>query len=118
MEKIYKHRQWSERFKQKTKRNSGIDIAPRIKQEQMTGTEGNTKEKKIQQDLLWTLGPEATYLITQSEYRTQPDKIELDNLFKLYDRNYSPKRNKKTTHEQVFGQNKQIRKHRKSNGRT
>ena len=60
----------------------------------MTGTEGNSKNKKIQQDLLSTLGPEATYLITQSEYRTQPDKIELDNLFKSYDRNYSPKRNK------------------------
>ena len=32
----------------------------------MTGTEWNTKEEKIQQEILWALGPEAAHQITRS----------------------------------------------------
>ena len=42
--------------------------SPLINEETITGTEWNTEEKKIQQDFLWSLGPEATHLITRSEY--------------------------------------------------
>ena len=57
----YDYRQWLDRFKRYTKRKYEIDIGPLIKEETMIETEWNTKEEKIQQDVFWVLGPEATY---------------------------------------------------------
>ena len=37
-------------------------------------------------DFLWTLGPDATHQITQSEHRTDLDKIKIEKLIKLYNR--------------------------------
>ena len=61
--RIYSYRQWLDRFKQHTKQKNDIDIGPLIKEETITGTEWNNKEK-IQQDFLWALGPEATHQLT------------------------------------------------------
>ena len=41
------------------------------------------QKKKKQQDFLCALRPKAINQITQSEYRTEPDKIEIDKLIKL-----------------------------------
>ena len=82
----------------------------------MTGTEWITKEKKVQQDFLSALEPEATHQITRSEYRTQPDKIKTDKLIKLYNRHYLPKRNKNNSRK-FSEQNKPIRQHLKNNRR-
>ena len=69
----------------------------------MTGTdECNTKEEKIQQDFLWALEPEATHQITKSECRTNPNKIKIKKLFKLYNRYYLPKRNKYNPRGDLF----------------
>ena len=35
------------------------------------------------------------------EYRTEPEITEIDKIFNLYNRDYSPKRNK-YTHEEIF----------------
>ena len=52
----------------------------------MIETECDAKEKKIEQDVLWALGPEATHQITRSEYQTEPNKIEIDKIMKQYNR--------------------------------
>ena len=41
------------------------------------------KKEKLQQDFLWARGPEATHRKPRSEYRTEWDKIKIDNLIKL-----------------------------------
>ena len=69
----------------------------------MTGTnKWNTKQKKIQQDFLWALGPEATHQITKSDYRTDPDNIRIDKLIKPYNRNSLPKINKDKSRGNFF----------------
>ena len=70
-----------------------IKIGPLIKEDTMTGTEWDTKEENIQQEVLWALAPKATHQKTRSKYRTQPDKIKIDKIIKLYYRYNSPKRN-------------------------
>ena len=50
----------------------------------MIGTEWEIKEEKIEQDFPWAFGPEPTHQITQSEYRTERDKIKFAKLYKLY----------------------------------
>ena len=115
--RIFDYQQWLDRFKQYTKRKYEIDIGPLFKEETMTGTECNTKEEKIQQDFLWALEPEATRQITGSEYETDPDIIKIDKLIKLYNRYNLPKKNTYNSRGHFFGQNKQIRKHRKITGR-
>ena len=45
-EKIYKHRQWSERFKQCTKNKYGIDIGPLLREKTIAETDLNTKKRK------------------------------------------------------------------------
>ena len=76
------------------KRKNEINIGPLIKEEWMTGSEWNTKEEKIQQDIFWSLGPGATHQITRHEIRTDPDNIKIDKIIKIYYRYYLPKRDK------------------------
>ena len=81
------------RFKQFTKRAHKIDITPLIKGEEITQSGWSTKEKQIQEDFIWGLGPEAMYQITRAEYKTDPDSIEIKELIRLYTEYYMPKRN-------------------------
>ena len=99
---IYNNRQWLERFKPNTKRKYEIDIGSLIKEETMTGTDWNSKEEKIKQDFLWAQRLEATHQIPRSEYRTDPENIKIDKLFKLYNRHYLPQKKRKTIHEEIF----------------
>ena len=55
--RIYKYRQWLERFKQNTKRKYRIDIRPPIKEVTVTETEWNTKENKLYQGFFRHLHP-------------------------------------------------------------
>ena len=71
---------------------------------QRRNTERNRKggkRKKIQQDFLWALGPEAAHQTAQSEHQIKPDKIKIDKLIKLQNRYYLPKRTN-TTLEEIF----------------
>ena len=82
----------------------------------MTWTQWNTKKEKTQQDFMWVLGPETTHQITQSGKRIEKDNFKLDKSINLYkDTIYRKETN--TTHEEIFGKNKQIPKHRKITGR-
>ena len=68
----------------------------------MTGTnDWNTKEEKIQQDLLWALGPEKMHQTTKSEFRTEPDNIKTDKPLKLCNRYYLPKKTY-TNQKEIF----------------
>ena len=48
------------------------------------------------------MGLEETHQITQSEYRTEPDKSKIDKLIKLYNRFYLPKRKKYNSRGDIF----------------
>ena len=90
---VYTPKQWLDRFKQFSKRAHKIDITPLIKGEDITETSWATKEKQIQEDFIWGLGPEATYQITRAEYKRDPDTIAIKELIRLYLEYYIPKRN-------------------------
>ena len=91
---IFTPRQWLERFRQFTKREHKIDIAPLVKGEDITETGWTAeKEAQIQEDFIWGVGPEALYQITRAEYKTEPDSIKIKDLIRLYTEHYLPKRN-------------------------
>ena len=58
----------------------------------MTQADWATKENKIQDDFAWGIGPEALYQITRAEYKTEPDKIAIKELIRLFNEYFLPKR--------------------------
>ena len=88
---IFTQRQWLERFRQFTKREHKVNIAPLIKGEDITEWTG--KEQLIHEDFIWGVGPEALYQITRAEYKTEPDSIKIKDLIRIFTEYYLPKRN-------------------------
>ena len=91
--KIFTPKQWLERFRQYTKRKYKMDIAELIRGEDMTQADWATKENQVQDDFIWGIGPEALYQMTRAEYKTEPDKIAIKELFRLFNEYFLPKRN-------------------------
>ena len=52
------------------------------------------KRKENTTGFSWALGAEATYQIKRSKYRFGPDKIQINKLFRRYNRYHLPERNK------------------------
>ena len=91
--KIFTPKQWLERFRQYTKRKYKTHIAEMIRGEDMTQADWATKENQVQDDFIWGIGPEALYQMTRAEYKTEPDKIAIKELFRLFNEYFLPKRN-------------------------
>ena len=91
--KIFTPKQWLERFRQYTKRKYKMDIAELIWGEEITQADWATKENQIQDDFVWGIGPEALYQMTRAEYKTEPDKIAIKELIRLFNEYFLPKRN-------------------------
>ena len=70
-----------------------MDIAELIRGKAMTQTDWATKENQIQDDFVWGVGPEALYQMTRAEYKTEPDKIAVKELIRLFNEYFLPKRN-------------------------
>ena len=64
-----------------------------INGEDVTETGWTGKEKAIQEDFIWGVGPEALYQITRAEYKTDSDSIKIKDLIRLFLEYYLPKRN-------------------------
>ena len=88
---VFTPRQWLERFRQFCKREHEINITPLMKEEKITNWFG--KDQKIQEDLIWGVGPEALYQITRAEYKMEPDSIKILDLIRLFTEFYMAKRN-------------------------
>ena len=91
--KIFTPKQWLERFRQYTKQKDKMDIAELIRGEDMTQADWTTKENQVQDDFIWGIGPEALYQMTRAEYKTEPDKIAIKELMRLFNEYFLPKRN-------------------------
>ena len=52
-----------------------------------------TKENQIQDDFKRGIGPEALYQMTRAEYKTDPDRIAIKDLIRLFNEYFLPKRN-------------------------
>ena len=91
--KIFTPKQWLARFRQYTKRKYKMDIAELIRGEEKTQNEWATKENQIQDDFVWGIGPQALYQMTRAEYKTDPDKIAIKDLIRLFNEYFLPKRN-------------------------
>ena len=91
--KIFTPKQWLERFRQYTKQKYKTDIAELIRGEEMTQADWATKESQIQDDVVGGFGPEALYQMTRAEYKTEPDKIAIKELIRLFNEYFLPKRN-------------------------
>ena len=91
--KILTPKQWLERFRHYTKRKDKMDIAELIQGEKMMQNEGATKENQLQDDFVWGIGPEALYQMTRAEYKTDPGKIAIKDLIRLFNEYFLPKRN-------------------------
>ena len=89
---VFTPRQWLERFRQFCKREHKIDIAPLLKEEDITDTGWTGKEQLIQEHFLWGVGLEALYQITRAEYKTEPNSIKVKDLIRLFTEFYKPKR--------------------------
>ena len=61
---VFTPRQLLERFRQFTKREHEIDIAPLIKGEEVTESGWSGEENLIQEDFIRGVGPETLYQIT------------------------------------------------------
>ena len=51
------------------------------------------KRNQIQVDFVWGIGPEALCQMTRAEYKTEPDKIAIKELFRIFNEYFLPKRN-------------------------
>ena len=91
--KIFTPKQWLERFRQYTKRKYKMDIAELIRGEDLTQTDWATKENQVQDNFIWGIGPEALYQMTRAEYKTEPEKIAIKELIRLFNEYFLPKRN-------------------------
>ena len=91
--KIFTLKQWLERFRQYAKRKHKIDITELIRGAEMTQIGWSDKETEIQEDFIWGIGPEALYQMTGAEYKTEPDKIAVKDLIRLFNEYFLPKRN-------------------------
>ena len=100
--KIFTPKQWLERFRQNTKRKYKMDFAELIRGEELTQADWATKENQIQDDFVWGIGPEALYQMTRAEYKTEPDKIAIKELIRLFNEYFLPKRNTYHNREEFF----------------
>ena len=64
-----------------------------IRGAEMTQTGWSGKETEIQENSIWGIGPEALYQMTRAEYKTEPDKIAVKDLIRLFNEYFLPKRN-------------------------
>ena len=91
--KIFTPKQWLERFRQYAKRKHKMDITELIRGTEMTQTGWSGKETEIQEDFIWGIGPEALYQMTRAKYKTEPDKIAVKDLIRLFNEYFLQKRN-------------------------
>ena len=91
--KIFTPKQWLERFRQYIKRKYKMDIAEIIWGEEKPQNDWATKENQIQDDFVRCIGPEALYQMTRAAYKTEPDKIAIKDLIRLFNEYFLPKRN-------------------------
>ena len=91
--KIFTPKQWLEGFRQNAKRKHKMDITELIRGAGMTQTGWAGKEAEIQEDFIWGIGPEAFYQMTRAEYKTEPDRIAVEDLIRLFNEYFLPKRN-------------------------
>ena len=70
-----------------------MDIAELIRGAEITQTGWSGKEAENQEDFIWGIGPEALYQMTRAEYKTEPDKIVVRDLIRLFNEYFLPKRN-------------------------
>ena len=91
--KIFTPKQWLERFRQYAKRKHKMDITEMIRGAEMAQTGWSGKETEIQEEFIWGIGPEALYQMTRAEYKTEPDKIAVKDLIRLFNQYFLTKRN-------------------------
>ena len=70
-----------------------MDITELLRGAELTQTGWSRKEAEIQEDFIWGIGPEALYQMTRAEYKTEPDKIAVEDIIRLLNEYFSPKPN-------------------------
>ena len=91
-----------------------MDIAELHLGEEMTRTDWATKESQIQDDFVWGTGPEALYQMTRAEYKTEPDKIAIKDLFWLFNEYFLPTKTHIITAKNSSGPNKPKPRHQRT----
>ena len=76
--KIYKPKQWIERFRQYIKRTEKIDIIELINEQPVTITGWESHhEEKVKEEFLWAIGPNALNEMTKSAYGENPTEVKI-----------------------------------------
>ena len=112
---VFTLRNWSERFRQFTKREHKRDITPLMKGE-VVADSGCSEKKLILEDFIWEVGPEALHQKTRAEDKTEPGRIKIKDFS-----GYSPSTTYQnatltTTEETSSGTNKRKQNQPKSSG--
>ena len=90
--KIYTLKQWLERVRQYTKRKRKVDIAEVVRGAELARS-GWQKQIEIERDFIWGIETDALYHMTRAEYKTEPDKIAIKDLIRLFKEYFLAKRN-------------------------
>ena len=79
-----------------------MDIAVLIRGEDMSQNDWATKENQIQDAFVWGIDPDALYQMTRAEYKTEPDKIAIKDLIRLFNVYFRQKRNTYNNRGETF----------------
>ena len=93
-----------------------MDITELIRRAEITQTSWSGKEAEIQEDFIWGIGPEALYQMTRAEYKTEPDKIAVKDLIRLFNGFFYQNVTLTITAENSSGQDIPNPKHRSTSG--
>ena len=74
------------------------------------------KKAEIQEDFIWGIGPEVLYQMTRAEYKTEPDKIAVKDLIRLFNESFLPKQNTYHDRGEFFWTRQTESEHRKTSG--
>ena len=70
-----------------------IDVTELIREAEITQNALTDKEREIQEDLTWGIGPETLFQTARAEFKTELDKIAVKDLIRLFIEYFLPKRN-------------------------
>ena len=82
----------------------------------MTQTSWPEKQREVQEDFIWDIGPEALYQMTRAENKTEPDEKAIKDLIRLFNENFFPKKICTTTELNSSEQSRPKQKPRRNSG--
>ena len=79
-----------------------MDITELIRGIEITQTGWPGEEAEVREDFIWGIDPETLYQMTRAEYKTEPNKIAVKDLIRLFKKYFLRKRNTYHNRGKIF----------------